>query len=223
MLRDPGGDHAAFTSIHGTSTCIRGNSIGGSVIAHPTTELPIEGTPFASIGQNNAAVAIVPVSGDTINVTIEGEPDSSTHVRLVVLGYMSSTAGSTFVPVNPCAAFDTRSGQGSSGIFSGLRQGHQTMTYAISGQIDPAQGVLLNLVAVGAVGNGNLQISAGGVTPSGGVLNFQSLIPAMNNSNAAPVELNGFGEIDVFVNGGPTGVGNDLTHVRGVVLGYYID
>lgn len=209
----------------------------GSVIAHPTTELPVEGTPFAPIGLNNAAVAVVPVSGDTINVTIEGQPDSSTHVRLVALGYMSSAGGSTFTPVNPCAAFDTRSSQGSSGSFAGLRQGGQTTTYSIAGPIDPTQGgnngscgvppgvdgVLLNLVAVGPVGAGNLQVSAAGAAPSGGVLNFAALSPSMNNSNAVPVELNGFGEIDVFVNGGTSAIGLDRTHVRGVVLGYYID
>lgn len=218
------------------------NAAGGTgrVLIGANGTTPSEGTPFAPIGMNNAAVAIVPTVGDrSLNIDIEADPGANTHLRLVALGYFRNADEAIFVPVNPCAAFDTRTTKGSTGDFTGLRQGGEVTTYQISGLIDPEQGgatqtgscgvpinatgVLINLVAINAVGEGNLQISAAGTSPSGGVLNFAALSPAMNNANAVPVELSPTGQLDVFVNGGPNGGGVDRTHIRGVVLGYYIN
>lgn len=47
------------------------------------------------------------------------------------------------------------------------------------------------------------------------------LDPAMNNSNAVVVPLDDEGRIDVNVNGGVANAGLPVTHIRGVVLGYY--
>ncbi len=211
----------------------------GRVAVGAVGSTPSEGTPFATLGMNNAAVAVIPLGASgTIDVDVIADTGAATHVRLVVLGYLSSSEGSAFVPVNPCAGFDTRSNQGSTGAFTGLRTGGETTTYQISGALNAAQGglnggscgvppeatgVLLNLVAINPVGEGNLQVFASGTSPTGGVLNFAGLTPPMNNANAVPVQLSAAGAIDVFVNGGAAGAGSDLTHVRGVVLGYYVD
>ena len=73
-----------------------------------------------------------------------------------------------------------------------------------------AAAVEINLVAVSPTGNGNLRVSANGVVPGGGVVNFTT---GVTNSNALPVETNN-NQIDVHVNNGPA-------HIRGVMLGYY--
>lgn len=191
-------------------------------------------TPFAPIGMNNAAVSIIPLNGgDTIEIDIEGLTGSATtHVRVVVLGYIQESVGFDYTPVNPCAVFDTRSGTGS---FEGKRDGGSTTTYDITGTSintgqggghggtcgvpDGAEAVLINLVAVGAEAAGNLRVYATGTTPAGGVLNFRNMSPAMNNSNAVVVPLSTLGQLSVDVNTG-TSVA-DATHIRGVILGYY--
>ena len=192
-------------------------------------------TPFAPIGMNNAATLIAPLNGgQTVAIDIEGAATASTHVRLVSLGYFDQT-GSDYVPVNACAAFDTRLNQGAQGPLEGLRDGGSTTTYQIAGPIPLEQGglnngscaippgatgVLINLVAVNSAKAGNLQVFATGTSPSGGVLNFNALTPAMNNSNAVPVPLSADGELDVFVNTGASDL-SGATHIRGVILGYF--
>lgn len=53
------------------------------------------------------------------------------------------------------------------------------------------------------------------------MLNFANLTPNMNNSNALVVEVSNSGEINVSVNAGNTPAGLPVTHVRGVISGYY--
>ena len=192
-------------------------------------------TAFAPIGTNNATTFVTQLDSDFVAIDIDGDPGATVNVRVVVFGYLIDE-GDLYRPVSPCAAFDTRPAVGATGGFAGLRAGDQTTTFAISGVLPPEQGglnggdcdipvsatsALINLVAVGAQRSGNLQASAAGTTPSGGLLNFGNLDPAMNNSNAVVVPLNAEGEIDVRVNGGLAGAGIPLAHVRGVVLGYY--
>ena len=200
---------------------------GGSNPSEPST-------PFAPIGMNNSAAIVVPLDASgTVAVDVSGSIGAQTHIRLVVLGYLDSPGGSNYTPVNSCAVFDTRSSQGGVGV---LQQGGSTTDYQIAGAIPAAQGglnggdcdvpagatgVLINLVATNSAGDGNLQAFATGTSPTGGVLNFASLTPAMNNSNAVPIPLSASGQLSVFVNGGPAGLGQPLTHIRGVILGYY--
>lgn len=130
--------------------------------------------------------------------------------------------------------FDTRSGQGPTGDFVGKREGGETTTYQVAGLPveqggagdcgipNAANAVLINLVAIQPEGVGNLRAFATGTTPTGGVVNFAPTSPAMNNSNAVVVPLSADGEIDLFVNS-PSRQGQDAAHVRGVVLGFYIE
>ena len=196
---------------------------------------PVEAvTPFADLGMNNAATTIVPLNGgETVAIDIDavtGTP--SVHVRAVVLGYYDEI-GDGFTPLTGCAAFDSRPGFGGSGAFVGKRPGGSTTTYQITGTIPTTQGgngghcgvppgataVLINLVAVQPDEDGNLRAYATGATPTGGVLNFASVVPALNNSNAVVVRLSPDGQIDVFTNTA-TNDGTPATHVRGVILGY---
>ena len=194
----------------------------------------VGGTPFAPIGMNNASVAVVPLNSEKVQVRVLGPAAASTNIRLVVIGYMSAM-GSEFRAVNSCAAFDTRASQGGSGAFGGTRNGGDTTTYQISGSLDATQGglnlgscgvppgatgVMINLVAVNPVAAGNLQAFAAGSSPSGGLLNYRDLSPAMNNSNAVSVPLSNDGKMSVFVNGG--GSMAPGTDIRGVIVGYYL-
>ena len=128
-----------------------------------------------------------------------------------------------FVPTAPCAVFDSRSG---TGAWDGPFDGGESRTAAVTGSVPASQGaadceappedavaVSLNLVALSATGSGNLQLSAAGVAPEGGVVNFT---PGINNSNAVPVEVDASGQVDVRNNSGSS------VDVRGVVLGYYV-
>lgn len=212
---------------------------GALEVAATGTDPNRESTPFAPIGMNNAAATAVPLNGgETIEIDITASVGGLTNVRVVVLGYFEDPATSQgyssavdYTAVNPCAAFDTRANQGGSGI---LQTAGSTTTYSIAdgghfgggggpgcGVPEGASAVLINLVAINPVGAGNLQAFATGSTPTGGVLNFAALSPSMNNANAVPIPLSAAGSIDVFVNGGPVPDGTPLTHVRGVVLGYF--
>lgn len=73
---------------------------------------------------------------------------------------------------------------------------------------------MLNLVAIGPVGSGNLRLSAAGVAAQGGVVNFD---PGRGtNANAVATGL-AAGKVDVAVNASVP----DAAHVRGVTLGWY--
>ncbi|MEL6984201.1 MAG: hypothetical protein AAFO29_17375, partial [Actinomycetota bacterium] len=193
-------------------------------------------TPFANINLNNATAVVVPLTGQTVSIDIEAVSGSpSSHVRVVVLGYFDTT-GSDFNPLAACAAFDSRTGQGASGGFLGRRVAGNggVTTYQISGTIPSNQGgnggncgvpngasaVLVNLVGIQPLAFGNFQAYATGTTPTGGVLNWSPLNPAMNNSNAVVVPLDGSGRLDLFTNA-PALNGSGTVHARGVILGYY--
>ncbi len=215
---------------------VKASGGSGFLSVSPGSADPFEpATPFAEMGMNNAATMVVPLHmGETIAIDIDaltGAP--STHVRVVVLGYLDD-AGDGYFPLTGCAAFDSRPGFGASGSFLGERAAGSATTYQITGRIPAAQGgnggdcgvpagakaVLINLVAVQPVTEGNFRAYATGSTPTGGVLNFGLVSPPLNNSNAVVVPLSAIGQLDLFTNtafndGAPS------THARGVVLGYY--
>ena len=83
-----------------------------------------------------------------------------------------------------------------------------------------ASAVLVNLVSIQPVGVGNFRAYASGSSPTGGVVNFNTVSPPLNNSNAVVVPLSGSGQIDLFVNTGSND-GTPTVHARGVVLGYF--
>lgn len=187
---------------------------------------------------NNSAAVWVPLSFEgELELFTRAEPGVTTEVRAVVLGYADDneiTDGSQYVPVTPCAAFDSRVNQGADGAFAGLYDGGERRTMDLVGSFDAAQGggntdcgvpqgataVHLNLVAINAVAPGNLRAFAPGSEPAGGVVNF--VASGTNNSNGIIVPLSPDGRLSIEVNAGP-GVTVPTTEVRGVVLGYLFD
>ena len=150
-------------------------------------------------------------------------PPAVTDVDLRLECEVETVSGLEFVPITPCAVFDTRN---ATGVWAGSLAGGEVRSFDVAGDVPADQGggacteppadavaVELNLVAVNAVSGGNLKIAASGVEPGGGVVNFA---PGPNNSNALPVEVDASGKVDVHANVGST-------DVRGVALGYYID
>lgn len=210
----------------------------GSLAAGPVGSSPTEATVhFAGLGMNNAASTVVPLSASgSFDIALDGEVGSSAGVRVVVLGYVEPGTGLSYHALTPCAAFDTRPAQGGAGGFAGWRDGGLATTYAVAGSSLPAgqggghggscgvpigaEAVLINLVAIDPTVAGNLQAFATGSTPTGGVLNFAALSPSMNNANAVVVPISALGELDVYVNTGPSDV-PDATQLRGVILGYF--
>ncbi len=212
----------------------------------PTNEAT---TPFAVLTpkMNNGASTIVNVGpGGTIAVDIDGDVGASTMIRVEILGYYDNdVAGLDFFDVTPCAVFDTRTGQGATGSFEGLRLhgSTNTTTYQVSGESVPvgqggvvdsgggvggcevptgAKAVLINLEAVNAVREGNFWVSAEGTATTGGVLNFNAVLPKMNNANAVVVPLSTAGQLNLEINAGSfTTPGTAVAHARGVILGYY--
>lgn len=208
---------------------------GGLAVGTGGTEPTVGTTNFGDGVINNAGSMVVPLDGgQTVATNVVGYSGSpSSHIRIVVLGYYDSAAGADYTPINACAAFDTRPGQGASGGFLGLRNDGQTTTYQLTGSFSGqgattvgcgvpagADAVLINLVSIQGSFVGNFRAYATGSSPTGGVLNFAPTSPAMNNSNAVVVPLSAAGQIDLFVNA-PSAAGGDATHARGVVLGYF--
>lgn len=156
---------------------------------------------------------------------------------LATPGLVNAATGTNdlmFTPVEPCAAFDTRTEKGGTGEktisgnphyfdvdgestdFSG--QGGVSSGCGVpdgSGTEAEAEAVLLNLVALDAQGSGNLRIyAADESSPQGGVVVYKS---GLNNSNAVVAKIaddQSNGDIAIDVNGDPL-------DIRGVVLGYY--
>lgn len=193
-------------------------------------------TPFADLSLNNAATTIIPltITGE-ISVDVDGLSGSvSSHIRVVVLGYLDDATGDSYQPVNPCAAFDSRTDEGATGSFLGQREAGSATTYVVTGIVPTAQGgnggdcgvpsgataVLINLVAIQPGAAGNFRAYATGTTPTGGVLNFAPLAPPMNNSNAIVVPISAIGQLDLFVNALPN-AGSPTVDARGIILGYY--
>ncbi|HVM15040.1 MAG TPA: hypothetical protein VM287_12035, partial [Egibacteraceae bacterium] len=132
-----------------------------------------------------------------------------------------SSQGLEFVPVAPCAVFDTRFG---SDGFAGKLEAEGSRAFTVAGAVPAvAQGgedcpvppagtaaVALNLVATGAVAAGNLQVAAEGTAPRGGVVTY---VAGVSNSTALPVQVNASGALRVH-----NTASNGPVHVRGVVL-----
>ena len=135
-------------------------------------------------------------------------------------GRFSSGVGAYVARSSQCVLFDTRSE-------AKLAPG-STTTFALTGNANVGgesgcnvpSGALsahVNVVAISPDSAGNLKMFGASLTtePNGGIVNFQSLDPNLNNSNAFVMDNDGDGW-KVKVNGG--GV-----HVRAVLMGWFVD
>lgn len=155
---------------------------------------------------------------------------------LMGLSVFAQDADQVFTTVQPCVLFDTRPSQGGTGAMAAneLRAFHvvgSSSSFASQGGVAGGCGipgfvdgkaqvssVLINLVAISPTGGGNLKAwAADQAETGGGVVNYQALAPAMNNSNAVIVEVRQDVEgNDILVRANASAV-----QVRGVALGYF--
>lgn len=156
---------------------------------------------------------------------------SGVDVRGVALGYFASLGtpgGLLFRPGEPTKCFNTRPGQGGGGAFSGGESrdfqvvgsgDHSSQGGLVGGCGVPtgADAVFMNLVAINPAGGGNQRVDdADAQAVNGGVVNYQSLSPNLNNSNALPVGVSSNpGPVNVFAN-------SQGADVRGVALGFFV-
>ena len=148
----------------------------------------------------------------------------------------ASGVDTTYTAVTPCVVFDSRASQGATGGFLGPINGGQVVTYLATGTFPSGQGggnttcgipvgassVEINVVAVNALNEGNLRVTDGTPTTSGGAVNYNNLTPKLNTANAVIVPLDATGHLVVTTNCG-AGCVVDSTEVRGIVLGYFTD
>lgn len=231
-----------------TDTTIEGNTganFGGGIFSNGPSMIiinsTISGNSVASASGNGGGIYN---TGDiaSISHTTITDNTASTGGGVSSLGF---SVAKTEVAGSIIAVFDTRAGQGAADDFEGLRKHGviHTTSYQVAGDdIDADQGgvvdtgggegtcgvpdgasaVLINLEGVNAVREGNFWVSAAGTTTTGGVLNFNNVVPKMNNANAVVVPLDANGELALEVNAGNfTTVGTDVAHARGVILGYF--
>ena len=199
----------------------------GNLRVSPAGTVPQGGVVNFTNGFDNSSSVVVPVDDQgRIDVGVNGLVPNLVDVRGVAVGYYVEPDvepdSLLFVDQTACAVFDTRAA-------GGALAGGETRTFAVAGTFDqaaqggegctaPPEGAvaaLVNLVAMYPEAAGNLRAVAAGGDALGGVVNFRP--DSGNNSNAVPIGLSMDGEIDVTANT-PAPV-----HVRGVVLGYYVD
>lgn len=148
----------------------------------------------------------------------------------------ASTVDGVYTTVAPCVLFDSRATQGASGGFLGPINGGQAVTYLAWETFPAGQGggntecgipkaataLEINVVAINALGEGNLRVTDGSPGGSGGVVSYNALTPKLNTANAVIVPLDDTGHLVVTPNCG-AGCSADSTDIRGVVLGYFTE
>ena len=148
----------------------------------------------------------------------------------------ASPPDTTYTAVAPCVVFDSRVTQGATGGFLGPINGGQAVTEQVTGTFPAGQGggnttcgipvgaasVEINVVAINALNEGNLRVTDGTPTTSGGAVNYNNLTPKLNTANAVIVPLDATGQLVVTPNCGG-GCTADSTDIRGIVLGYFSD
>ena len=130
-----------------------------------------------------------------------------------------SMPGLPYVPLGqPCPVYD--SGTASGGL-AGTFDGNDLRTIGVTGPIATDQGVgggtcmgseaiaaTMTVTAVNPVAPGNLRVSAAGVSPNGGVVNY--INNTLNNTNTVSTLMDTGGNVDIFANGGAGGAGSPL-------------
>ena len=208
-----------------TAMTISSGTTGATIVSNIDLGVPMA---------NSNAVPL-PIDSGSIELDIDID-GANAEARAVVLGYFTVAfdavgtlidAGALgYVPLPPCALFDTRS--------QPPLQGGISASFTILGErqasIDPdpdcgiplgVDAVELNVIAVNAVRQGNLRIGPTRFAAQGGSLTFAPLIPKMNNSSAIVMGTLGR-EIFIEANGGPSGFFQPVTPVRAVATGYWV-
>lgn len=162
-------------------------------------------------------VGLVAAAEGGLSPNARGEVTEASWSTAAVVPQINSD-DATFLPATePCVLFDTNPAllaPGSVTVFS--TTGDLAGQGGDAGCSAPASsGALINLIAINPAATGNLKLwGAGLAEPNGGLVNFQKLTPALNNSNMVYTQVTPSG-VAVKVNGG--GV-----RVRAVYLGTFV-
>ena len=141
--------------------------------------------------------------------------------------YPPVQANPGFVPLTaPCPVYDSSTATGG---LAGVFNGGESRNINVTGALPAAQGVgtgtcvpagsgsvMLTVTALGPQAGGNLRLSAAGVVPQGGVVNYAN--NGLNNTNTVTVALSGAGQMAIQANGGAGGQGLPSTGVRIAIM-----
>ncbi len=179
---------------------------GGGIVASSNPAASMSASLSANVGAGTYTVSIDGVgAGNPQAASPTGYTDYSSIGQYNLSGTIPGVGGPARLTLldAPCVAA------------SGNLSANSTATETVTGTCGvPNSGVTAALVSLNAVdpaGVGNLRLSAAGVTPEGGVVNYNA--NNLDNGNTVIVPLSGSGAVDITANVGATGY-------RLVVLGY---
>ena len=126
------------------------------------------------------------------------------------------------VLASPCAVYDSTTAT-ASGLAGPVTGAETPRTIKVTGTLtgqggdascvpSGASSVVFTISAINPQSGGNLRLSAEGVVPNGGVVNY--VANGLNNANTVTVPVNDVGEVDIKSNVG-------TTDVRLVAIGFY--
>jgi hypothetical protein len=167
-----------------------------------------------SAGQTIANLVVVPVSNNDL-ITIWNHA-GTVDVVADLFGYYTGGAGSTFTPVTPVRALDTRHGTGVNGTVVAPLGSNAvlplTVTGVTTGVPATATAVVLHITAVNATGASDLTVYPDGMSPPG-TTNLH-VISGQIISNLAIVAIGANGVVDLWNHFNSTDVVGDIS-------GYY--
>lgn len=161
-------------------------------------------------------VQFTAVGGQQYWIAVDGFVGASGPLVLNIDGTLSASRLNLLA--SPCVVFSSV-GAGSGAIVPGTPETVQ-VSGALTGQggagncsvPTDATSAVVSLASFDATGTGNLRISAAGVAPAGGVVNYTT--NGLQNSNTVTVQLSNGGAVDVATNG-------TSAQVHMSVVGYY--
>ncbi len=197
---------------------IVGQTSGGylSVTPTPTVSPPTStlNFPVGDIRANGVTVPLSPTG--TLSAVFRGSSGSAAHVIFDVTGYFApSSAGATYVPIDPARLLDSRFGNGLSGSFVSTTP----RSVAIAGRGSVPVGAVAitgNVTVVGQTTGGYLSVTPAPVaSPSTSTLNFPVGDTRANNFT---LPLGSDGTISAVFRGG----GGATVNVIIDVTGYFV-
>ncbi len=201
---------------------------GSEVVSFSTSGLSGVGSVFQDVNPDELTGSTGSVlTGFTsryyfIEVEMNNAATSSHKLCGISIFYQVPTSGDNqvFTPLTPCAIFDSRPGQGGTGIFAANETRTVTVTGDTSGQggagdcgIDSrATAIQVNIIVLDPTGVGTLKLWDPGDPEPQGVLAYEASLNRWNNS--ATVPISGADQLSIKTK-------NSGAHVRLVVTGYY--
>lgn len=180
-----------------------------------------DNTGSCAVNSNQAILNFTVTGGTTYRLKVDGPGSASGDYELTISMPGGPAANDLTVLSSPCIAYASPSADAFG--LSGQMAPASTRTVQIASTLKDqggasscvpagASAAVLSVTAINPAGAGNLRVSAAGVAPEGGVVNYTS--NGLNNSNTVTVPLSAAGRVDIAANAG-------ATDVRVAVIGYY--